>query len=39
MYLPLFQLTPREKTAFQYNEKLKSKFAHHPQIRRIAKHR
>ncbi|XP_048882434.1 DDB1- and CUL4-associated factor 13 [Brienomyrus brachyistius] len=32
-------LTPREKTAQNYNQKLKSKFQHHPQIRRIARHR
>ncbi|WAR16129.1 DCA13-like protein [Mya arenaria] len=32
-------LRPREKTAFNYNEKLKEKFASHPQVRRIARHR
>ncbi|KAL3891537.1 hypothetical protein ACJMK2_003797 [Sinanodonta woodiana] len=32
-------LKPREKTAFNYNEKLKEKFAHHPQVRRISRHR
>lgn len=32
-------LKDRQKTALQYNEKLKEKFAHHPQIRRIAKHK
>lgn len=32
-------LKDRQKTALQYNEKLKEKFAQHPQIRRIAKHR
>lgn len=29
----------RERAAFNYNEALKEKFAAHPQIRRIAKHR
>lgn len=29
----------REKDAFKYAEKLKEKFAHHPQVRRISKHR
>ncbi|KAL5013606.1 hypothetical protein ScPMuIL_007876 [Solemya velum] len=32
-------LRPREKTAFNYNEKLKDKFAHHPQVKRISRHR
>lgn len=32
-------LSNREKAAFQYNDKLKEKFAHHPQVRRIARHR
>ncbi|XP_071109371.1 DDB1- and CUL4-associated factor 13-like [Haliotis cracherodii] len=32
-------LKPREKTAFNYNEKLKEKFGHHPQVRRISRHR
>ncbi|XP_023669980.1 DDB1- and CUL4-associated factor 13 [Paramormyrops kingsleyae] len=32
-------LTPREKAAQNYSQKLKSKFQHHPQIRRIAHHR
>lgn len=32
-------LLPREKAAFNYSEKLKEKFQHHPQIRRIARHR
>uniref|UniRef100_A0A8D0L6B5 DDB1- and CUL4-associated factor 13 n=1 Tax=Sphenodon punctatus TaxID=8508 RepID=A0A8D0L6B5_SPHPU len=32
-------LTPREKAALNYNQKLKEKFQHHPQIRRIARHR
>ncbi|KAJ8291071.1 hypothetical protein GJAV_G00021050 [Gymnothorax javanicus] len=32
-------LSPREKAAINYNEKLKEKFQHHPQVRRIAKHR
>ncbi|KAJ8866942.1 hypothetical protein PR048_032804 [Dryococelus australis] len=32
-------LRPREKLAFNYNEALKEKFATHPQIRRIARHR
>ncbi|XP_051792050.1 DDB1- and CUL4-associated factor 13 [Erpetoichthys calabaricus] len=32
-------LTPREKAAFNYNQKLKEKFQHHPQIRRITRHR
>ncbi|XP_074656953.1 DDB1- and CUL4-associated factor 13-like [Tubulanus polymorphus] len=29
----------REKTAFNYGEKLKEKFSHHPQIKRINRHR
>ncbi|XP_052236826.1 DDB1- and CUL4-associated factor 13-like [Dreissena polymorpha] len=32
-------LKPREKSAFSYSEKLKEKFASHPQVRRIARHR
>jgi WD repeat and SOF domain-containing protein 1 len=32
-------LCPREKEAFNYSETLKDKFAHHPDIRRIARHR
>lgn len=32
-------LKPREKTAFNYNEKLKEKFAFHPELRRISQHR
>ncbi|KAF0045005.1 hypothetical protein F2P81_001534 [Scophthalmus maximus] len=32
-------LTPREKVAVNYSQKLKEKFQHHPQIRRIAHHR
>jgi len=32
-------LTSREKDAFKYSEKLKDKFAHHPQVRKIARHR
>jgi WD repeat and SOF domain-containing protein 1 len=32
-------LKPREKDAMRYNEALKQKFATHPQIKRIAKHR
>ncbi|KAL4616996.1 DDB1- and CUL4-associated factor 13 [Arapaima gigas] len=32
-------LTPREKQAQNYSQKLKDKFQHHPQIRRIARHR
>ncbi|CAH0393326.1 unnamed protein product [Bemisia tabaci] len=32
-------LKPRERDALHYNEMLKSKFAGHPQIRRIARHR
>ena len=32
-------LKERQKMALNYNEKLKDKFAHHPQIQRIAKHR
>ena len=35
----LFQLKSREKSAFEYAEKLKEKFSHHPQVRRIHKHR
>lgn len=33
------QLAPRERQAANYNQKLKEKFQHHPQIRRIAHHR
>lgn len=32
-------LRPRERTAFEYGEKLKEKFAAHPQVKRIARHR
>uniref|UniRef100_A0A3P8U3B8 DDB1- and CUL4-associated factor 13 n=1 Tax=Amphiprion percula TaxID=161767 RepID=A0A3P8U3B8_AMPPE len=32
-------LAPREKQAINYNQKLKEKFQHHPQIRRITHHR
>ena len=32
-------LKERQKMALNYNEKLKDKFAQHPQIQRIAKHR
>ncbi|XP_014790792.1 DDB1- and CUL4-associated factor 13 [Octopus bimaculoides] len=32
-------LKPREKAAFNYNEKLKEKFGHHPEIKRISRHR
>ncbi|KAM9307818.1 DDB1- and CUL4-associated factor 13 [Gastrophryne carolinensis] len=32
-------LTPRERAAKNYNQKLKEKFQHHPQIKRIARHR
>nr|KAG5710911.1 hypothetical protein BaRGS_027062 [Batillaria attramentaria] len=32
-------LQPREKAAINYNESLKARFASHPQIRRIARHR
>uniref|UniRef100_A0AAY5KYC1 DDB1- and CUL4-associated factor 13 n=1 Tax=Esox lucius TaxID=8010 RepID=A0AAY5KYC1_ESOLU len=35
----LGMLAPREKAAVNYNQKLKEKFQHHPQIRRIARHR
>lgn len=35
----MLQLQPREREAFHYNEKLKEKFAHHPQVKRIARHR
>lgn len=33
------QLKPREKAALNYSEALKEKFAGHPQVRRIARHR
>lgn len=33
------QKAPREQTNFRYQEKLKDKFAQHPEVRRIAKHR
>ncbi|XP_053571241.1 DDB1- and CUL4-associated factor 13 [Bombina bombina] len=32
-------LSPRERAAQNYNQKLKEKFQHHPQIKRIARHR
>ncbi|KAK5649528.1 hypothetical protein RI129_000557 [Pyrocoelia pectoralis] len=32
-------LKPRERTALQYSEVLKEKYATHPQVRRIARHR
>lgn len=32
-------LRPRERAKIQYNETLKEKFAAHPQVKRIAKHR
>jgi len=35
----LLQLRPREREAFNYSAKLKEKFQHHPQVRRIARHR
>jgi len=34
-----YQLRPREKEAFNYAEKLKEKYGHHPEVRRIARHR
>lgn len=34
-----FQLGPRERSALQYAEVLKEKFASHPQIKRISRHR
>lgn len=34
-----FQLKPRERTALHYADALKDKFANHPQIKRIARHR
>ncbi len=35
----LGSVTPRQKAALQYNEKLKEKFQHHPKIKRILRHR
>ena len=32
-------LKDRQRQALNYNEKLKDKFAHHPKIKRISKHR
>lgn len=32
-------MTPRERVALEYGDKLKEKFMHHPKVRRIAKHR
>ncbi|XP_030753083.1 DDB1- and CUL4-associated factor 13 [Sitophilus oryzae] len=32
-------LRPREKTALRYSEALKEKFANHPQVKRISRHR
>lgn len=39
LLLTVMQLSPREKAAINYNQKLKEKFKHHPQIRRISHHR
>lgn len=33
------QLKPRERTALNYADALKEKFANHPQVKRIARHR
>ncbi|ELT97522.1 hypothetical protein CAPTEDRAFT_55838, partial [Capitella teleta] len=33
------RMKPREKEAMRYNDKLKEKFAQHPQVKRIAKYR
>lgn len=33
------QLTSREQATIYYNQKLKEKFQHHPQVKRIARHR
>lgn len=35
----IFQLKPRERTALNYADSLKEKFANHPQVKRIARHR
>ncbi|CAK8684107.1 unnamed protein product [Clavelina lepadiformis] len=35
----LGRLAPREQAAADYNNKLKKKFAYHPQIKRISRHR
>lgn len=35
----MFQLRPREKAALNYSEALKEKYASHPQIKRIKRHR
>ncbi|XP_055331739.1 DDB1- and CUL4-associated factor 13-like [Paramacrobiotus metropolitanus] len=32
-------LAPRETAAFRYSEKLKEKYGHHPQVKRILRHR
>ncbi|XP_053322261.1 DDB1- and CUL4-associated factor 13 [Spea bombifrons] len=32
-------LSPRERAALSYNQKLKEKFQHHPQVKRISRHR
>jgi len=32
-------MRPRERVAQDYNEKLKEKFAHHPKVKRIVRHR
>eukprot|EP01113_Clastostelium_recurvatum_P038717 TRINITY_DN5820_c0_g1_i3.p1 TRINITY_DN5820_c0_g1~~TRINITY_DN5820_c0_g1_i3.p1 ORF type:complete len:459 (+),score=87.17 TRINITY_DN5820_c0_g1_i3:38-1414(+) len=37
--LPLAPLAPREREKLEYNQKLKDKFAHMPEIKRIARHR
>lgn len=35
----VLQLKPRERAALNYGEALKEKYASHPQIKRIARHR
>lgn len=35
----MFQLKPREKASLNYSEALKEKYANHPQIKRISRHR
>lgn len=39
MFIFFLQLKPRERTALNYSEALKEKFANHPQVKRIARHR
>lgn len=39
LILLYFKLKPRERAALRYSESLKEKFASHPKIKRISRHR